>query len=58
MRRILIAAFVVMSTLALGGCGFNTVGCGKTCARPVTTYVSTSCCATCNPCYGYGYGWY
>lgn len=59
MRRYVIAIFVLVSTLALGGCGgVYTASCGSSCARPTTTYVTTSCCATCNPCYGYGYGWY
>ncbi|WP_165481049.1 hypothetical protein [Legionella impletisoli] len=56
MRRYIIGFTLFVSTLALGGCGVYTASCGATCARPVATY--TTCCATCNPCYGYGYGWY
>ncbi|WP_165474999.1 hypothetical protein [Legionella yabuuchiae] len=58
MRRYLIGFTLLVSTLALGGCGVYTASCGASCARPVATYTTTTCCATCNPCYGYGYGWY
>ncbi|RUQ99579.1 hypothetical protein [Legionella septentrionalis] len=60
MRKILIPAFVFVASVALSGCGVYATGCGTTCptTRYVTTYTTTSCCATCDPCYGYGYSWY
>jgi hypothetical protein len=60
MKRIVIP-FVIVSTLFLSACGFNS--CGGGCGT--ATYVETrapACCpvaTTCNTCgYGGGYSWY
>ncbi|WP_133127354.1 hypothetical protein [Legionella nagasakiensis] len=59
MKRLLIPLCILISSLALSSCGVYTASCGSTCPTR-TTYVTTTstCCATCNPCYGYGYSWY